>query len=132
MTITPDWLLIYELSGSELILYLTRTGTHVVNFVLISSNSKKIVFSHQTALYLHDLSDRTPRIFHIPVPQGYNASQIRKKDLHPVGLTNIETPLGNAEVYDMERAIRDGILDREKDGQTDFHRRTEEVFQANR
>ena len=26
--ITPDWLLIYEISGSELILYLTRTGTH--------------------------------------------------------------------------------------------------------
>jgi len=26
--ITPDWLLIYEVSDSELILYLTRTGTH--------------------------------------------------------------------------------------------------------
>lgn len=26
--ITPDWLLIYEISGGELILYLTRTGTH--------------------------------------------------------------------------------------------------------
>ncbi|HOE89049.1 MAG TPA: type II toxin-antitoxin system YafQ family toxin [Sphaerochaeta sp.] len=26
--IAPDWLLIYEISGSELILYLTRTGTH--------------------------------------------------------------------------------------------------------
>lgn len=26
--ITPDWLLIYEVNGSELILYLTRTGTH--------------------------------------------------------------------------------------------------------
>lgn len=26
--ITPDWLLIYEISDSELILYLTRTGTH--------------------------------------------------------------------------------------------------------
>lgn len=26
--ITPDWLLIYEISGDELILYLTRTGTH--------------------------------------------------------------------------------------------------------
>lgn len=26
--ITPDWLLIYELAGKELILYLTRTGTH--------------------------------------------------------------------------------------------------------
>lgn len=26
--ITPDWLLIYEVTEEELILYLTRTGTH--------------------------------------------------------------------------------------------------------
>ena len=26
--ITPDWLLIYEISDNELLLYLTRTGTH--------------------------------------------------------------------------------------------------------
>ena len=26
--ITPDWLLIYEISDKELLLYLTRTGTH--------------------------------------------------------------------------------------------------------
>ena len=26
--ITPDWLLIYEISDDEIILYLTRTGTH--------------------------------------------------------------------------------------------------------
>lgn len=26
--ITPDWLLIYEVDNGELILYLTRTGTH--------------------------------------------------------------------------------------------------------
>lgn len=26
--ITPDWLLIYEIADQELILYLTRTGTH--------------------------------------------------------------------------------------------------------
>ncbi len=26
--ITPDWLLIYEISKNELILYLTRTGNH--------------------------------------------------------------------------------------------------------
>lgn len=26
--ITPDWLLIYEIYNDELILYLTRTGTH--------------------------------------------------------------------------------------------------------
>ena len=26
--IAPDWLLVYEIDGAELILYLTRTGTH--------------------------------------------------------------------------------------------------------
>lgn len=26
--ITPDWLLIYEINKGELVLYLTRTGTH--------------------------------------------------------------------------------------------------------
>lgn len=26
--IQPDWLLIYDIDGNELILYLTRTGTH--------------------------------------------------------------------------------------------------------
>jgi len=26
--VTPDWLLIYEIDGGELILHLTRTGTH--------------------------------------------------------------------------------------------------------
>ena len=26
--ITPDWLLVYEVDGDALILYLTRTGTH--------------------------------------------------------------------------------------------------------
>lgn len=26
--ITPDWLLVYEMKENELILYLTRTGTH--------------------------------------------------------------------------------------------------------
>ena len=26
--ITPEWLLIYEIADNELILYLTRTGTH--------------------------------------------------------------------------------------------------------
>lgn len=26
--ITPDWLLIYEIAEEEIILYLTRTGTH--------------------------------------------------------------------------------------------------------
>lgn len=101
-------------------------GKVIDDFVLISSNSKRIIFSHQTALYLHDLSDRTPSVFHISVPQGYNASHIKKryedlqvhyvkKDLYELGTTEIKSPQGNlVPVYDVERTICDIIIDREK------------------
>ena len=96
------------------------------DFVLISSNSNRIIFSHQTAFYLHDLSDRTPNVFHISVPQGYNASHIKnryedlqvhyvKKDLYEIGKTEIKSPQGNLiPVYDIDRTICDIIIDREK------------------
>ena len=101
-------------------------GKVIDDFVLISSNSNRIIFSHQTALYLHDISDRTPNVFHISVPQGYNASHIKnrykdlqvhyvKKDLYEIGKTEIKSPQGNfIPVYDIERTICDIIIDREK------------------
>ena len=101
-------------------------GKVIDDFVLISSNSNRIIFSHQTALYLHDLSDRTPNVFHISVPQGYNASHIKKryedlqvhyvkKDLYEMGKTEIKSPQGNLiPVYVIERIICDIIIDREK------------------
>ena len=101
-------------------------GKVIDDFVLISSNSNRIIFSNQTALYLHDLSDRTPNVFHISVPQGYNASHIKKryedlqvhyvkKDLYELGKTEIKSPQGNLiPVYDIDRTICDIIIDREK------------------
>ena len=101
-------------------------GKVIDDFVLISSNSIRIIFSHQTALYLHDISDRTPNVFHISVPQGYNASHIKnryedlqvhyvKKDLYELGKTEIKSPQGNLiPVYDIDRTICDIIIDREK------------------
>lgn len=103
-----------------------KAGDIIDDFILISSNSLRVVFSHQTALYLHDLSDRSPNFFYISVPQGYNASHIKKrfenlqiryvkKELHPIGIIKVETPLGNTvQVYNPERTICDIILDREK------------------
>ena len=101
-------------------------GKVIEDFVLISSNSNRIIFSHQTALYLHDLYDRAPNVFHISVPQGYNASHIKKryedlqvhyvkKELYELGKTGIKSPQGNLiPVYDIERTICDIIIDREK------------------
>lgn len=101
-------------------------GRVIDDFVLISSNSNRIIFSHQTVLYLHDLFDMTPNVFHISVPQGYNASHIKKrygdlqvhyvkKGLYELGKTEIKSPQGNIiPVYDIDRTICDIIIDREK------------------
>lgn len=101
-------------------------GEVIDDFVLISSNSSRVIFSYQTSLYLHDLTDRTPNIFHISVPQGYNASHIKnrfsnvqvhyvKNKWHTTGIEQIRTPLGNiVPVYDMERTICDLIKDRKR------------------
>ena len=101
-------------------------GKVIDDFTLISSNSNRIIFSHQTALYLHDLSDRTPNVFHISVPQGYNSSHIKKryedlqvhyvkKDLYELGKTEIKSPQDSLiSVYDIDRTICDIIIDREK------------------
>lgn len=118
-------------------------GKVIDDFVLISSNSNRIIFSHQTALYLHDLSDRTPGVFHISVPQGYNASHIKKryediqvhyvkKDLYEIGKTEIKSPQGNLiPIYDIERTICDIIIDREKIDKQIFTDAIKRYFKSN-
>ncbi|EEW52363.1 type IV toxin-antitoxin system AbiEi family antitoxin domain-containing protein [Lactobacillus iners] len=118
-------------------------GKVIDDFVLISSNSNRIIFSHQTALYLHDLSDRTPSVFHISVPQGYNASHIKKryedlqvhyvkKDLYEIGKTEIKSPQGNLiPIYDIERTICDIIIDRKKIDKQIFTDAIKRYFNSN-
>lgn len=79
--------------------------------------SKNSVFSHSTALYFYDLSDRTPLYFDMTVPVGYNGSLSKnknvvlhyvKKELLELGLTTIESPFGmKLRTYDLERTICD-------------------------
>lgn len=80
------------------------------------------VFSHESALFLHDLTDREPSEYYITVKTGYNPSNLKadgikvytiKKELHNVGITTINTPFGNpVPVYDAERTICDIIRSR--------------------
>lgn len=105
--------------------YLTKNSV-IDDFVLISSNSNRVIFSHHTALFLHNLSDRAPGVFHISVPQGYNASRLKKrfpniivhyinKERFEIGKAFIKTPLGNkVAIYDVERTICDMIIDRDR------------------
>lgn len=80
------------------------------------------VFSHETALFFHDLTDREPLKYAVTVRTGYNPSRLRedgfqvytiKKDLHELGITTRQTSFGHSVlVYDMERTICDLLRSR--------------------
>lgn len=80
------------------------------------------VFSHETALFFHDLTDREPVKYSITLKNGYNPSRLQadgfqvytiKDDLHGIGVTTAKTPFGHqVPVYDMERTICDLLRSR--------------------
>jgi predicted transcriptional regulator of viral defense system len=84
----------------------------------------KIIYSHETALFLHDLTDRDPISYTVTVPTGYNAAKLRsegftvftiKRELHPIGITELTTMFGHSIIaYGLERTICDCLRSRNK------------------
>lgn len=78
---------------------------------------KKGVYSHETALFLWDLTDRTPSKFHMTFPTTYNLLKPKevgilcsqcKKEFYDLGITTTKTPSGNSVfVYNAERTLCD-------------------------
>lgn len=93
---------------------------------IIQKNKPRVIFSYGTALYLWDMSDRVPHEYDVTVPQGFNASRIKKDhadirihyitpDKWKIGITEAETPNGNiVKLYDKERCIIDLIKRKDK------------------
>ena len=75
------------------------------------------VFSHETALYLHKLTDRTPANYTMTFPHGYNPTGAKKKgiitksaqeSIFPLGVIEMASPCSNPiRVYDAERTLCD-------------------------
>lgn len=96
----------------------------------ISNRSKNAVFSHETALFLHGISDRTPFEHTITVSSGsVPSASIRmeckvyyiKAELLELGKTILKTPAGNpVPAYDLERTICDIIRSRNRVGTETF------------
>ncbi|HOE91657.1 MAG TPA: type IV toxin-antitoxin system AbiEi family antitoxin domain-containing protein [Candidatus Cloacimonadota bacterium] len=84
----------------------------------------KLIYSHETALYLHGLSDRTPFEYSASVPSGYKvvdsvAERFKvyyiKKELHVLGIETLKSSHGNPiKVYNIERTICDLIRSRNR------------------
>ena len=83
---------------------------------------KKMIYSHETALYLNNLTDREPLAYTVTVPFGYNDSRLKKEglivhtvkvELFELGVRDAKTVFGNiVKTYDRERTICDLIKDR--------------------
>lgn len=96
----------------------------------ISKRSENIIFSHETALYLHGISDRTPFEHTVTAPSGCIPSTAIKSEckvyyikpeLFDLGKTELKTPSGNfVPCYDLERTICDVIRSRNKLGTETF------------
>lgn len=96
----------------------------------ISIRSEKFIFSHETALFLHGLSDRTPFVHSITAPSGSIPSHsiktlckvyYIKEELLFLGKIVCKTPYGNdVSCYDLERTICDIVRSRNKLGVETF------------
>jgi len=94
------------------------------SYYIFQYQCSKAVFSHETALYFHDLTDRTPIKIMATIPSGYNTKFIKNKDyefsylkseLYEIGKIKVKTPYGNeVYCYDIERTICDLIRNKEK------------------
>ena len=104
--------------------YYTLPNTFSDDFYIILSKCKKAVFSDATALYLHNLSDRTPLIYDITLPYGYGncykgmtnvcLHYVKKENIN-LGMIEIESPFGmKIKTYDIERTICDIIKNKNK------------------
>ena len=96
----------------------------VDNFYILSKCSKSMCYSHATALYLHNLTDRIPLVYDITVPYNYSGSLLDNKnvslryvknDIFELGLDIIKT-INELEVkcYNLERTICDIIKDKNR------------------
>jgi predicted transcriptional regulator of viral defense system len=92
----------------------------------LSLRSERIIFSHETALWLNGLSDREPLEFHVTIPTGAPLGSILrsechchyvKRELHNLGLAMRKTDFGHeVRCYNAERTICDMIRNEKKVG----------------
>lgn len=90
-------------------------------FYLLQNRFKKGIFSHNTALYFHELTDRTPYKIDMTFSDNYRLkndniiSHYVKEELYEIGKVHIMSPKGfYINIYNKERTICDIIKSRNK------------------
>ena len=97
-------------------------GYLVDEMVVIQARYKGALFSHETAAYLLDLTDRAPLFYSVTVPSGYNATSLRtmgmkvyfvNRKLYRLGSITLKSPHGNdIKTFNLERTVCDILRSR--------------------
>ncbi|MBO4706614.1 MAG: type IV toxin-antitoxin system AbiEi family antitoxin domain-containing protein [Spirochaetaceae bacterium] len=98
--------------------------TIIDSLYVLHQRSDSLVFSHESALFLNGLSDRTPFLATVTIPSDMTLSPAIKKecacfyiqpDLYEVGFEERRTTFGNpVRCYNMERTICDILRSRNR------------------
>lgn len=92
---------------------------------ILQAKYKKSIFSHETALFLHELTDRTPIYYRVTIPNNYNPKNLKYEnvklnysvnELLEIGVIEVKTSYGNyVRCYDKEKTICDIIRNKENE-----------------
>jgi predicted transcriptional regulator of viral defense system len=94
-----------------------QTNVWEDDFYLLQRKYGRGIYSHNTSLYLHGYSDRTPVQYTMTFPKGYNTPSLKNENIiikrtitenYSLGIVEINSPCGNPiRVYDIERSLCD-------------------------
>ena len=103
-------------------------GVYITPFVFddkmlnLQTRHRRGIFSHETALFLLDLSDQTPIRYSMTFPLSYNTSNLKtqninyyrvKEEFYGVGIITVNSPNGNEiSIYNAERTLCDIVRGR--------------------
>jgi predicted transcriptional regulator of viral defense system len=100
----------------------SATGYMVDEMVVIQARYKGAIFSHETAAYMLDLTDRTPLFYSVTVPAGYNATSLKangvkvyfvNRELYRLGSITLKSLHGNdIKTLNLERTVCDILRSR--------------------
>lgn len=107
-------------------------------FFIMGERYKTGIFSHNTALYFYNLTDRTPMSLDMTFPSNvrnkndFLEPHYIKPELHSLGETTLDLEDGTKiKIYDMERTMCDIIRDRNKMDPQIFNNAMKEYFKRN-
>ena len=93
-------------------------------FLVAQHRCPKGIFSHETALFLHDLSDRDPLRLMMTIPSGWNTPMLTDENMQffynrpklmVLGICEAETPSGvKVKAFDAERTLCDCLRNIDK------------------